>query len=134
MDNEEKDKKKILLVDDDEMQHMVVENMLKNEYEVLKAKSGYDALQYLYDSNCIPDLILLDILIPDMDGWEIFSRIKAISLLKNVPIAFFTSLQESEDEKRAYNMGAVDFIKKPYDGDDFLDRIRRILDNTEEQD
>jgi len=59
MDNEEKDKKKILLVDDDEMQHMVVENMLKNEYEVLKAKSGYDALQYLYDSYCVPDLILL---------------------------------------------------------------------------
>jgi len=124
------EKKKILFVDDDAIQHAIAENMLKDEYDVFKAKSGNEALQYLYSSEFAPDLILLDILMPDMDGWEVFNRIRGISLLKKVPIAFLTALTESSDEKRAFEIGADDFIKKPYEKEELLSRIKTILEKA----
>jgi len=120
-------KKKILLIDDDETQHQIAENMLNAEYEVIKVKSGKDALKYLYDGNFIPCLILLDILMPEMDGWEVFSRVKAVSLLKSVPIIFVTAVNASTEEKRAFDIGAADFIKKPYDKEDLLSRINKVI-------
>lgn len=122
------EKKKILFVDDDEIQHAIAENMLKDTYDVYKAKSGSEALQYLYSSEFAPNLILLDIMMPDMDGWEVFNRIRGISLLKKVPIAFLTALTETSDEKRAFEIGADDFIKKPYEKEELLNRIKAILD------
>jgi CheY-like chemotaxis protein len=64
---------------------------------------------------------------PDMDGWDIYKRIKAISGLHDTPIAFFTSSNDPKDIKHAHEMSAVDFIKKPYDKDDLLHRVGRIL-------
>jgi DNA-binding response OmpR family regulator len=64
---------------------------------------------------------------PDMDGWHTYSRIRAISGLYDTPIAFFTSSTDPKDIQHAKEMGAVDFIKKPYDKDDLLYRIGRIL-------
>jgi CheY-like chemotaxis protein len=123
----EEEKKKILLIDDDEIQHQITESMLNDEYEVFKAKSGNDALNYLYKGSFVPHLILLDILMPEMDGWEVFNRIKALSLLKNVPIVFVTSVNTTEEEKRAYEIGAADFITKPFTRDDLLERIKKIM-------
>ncbi|MDR2965197.1 MAG: response regulator [Treponema sp.] len=126
------EKKKILFVDDDAIQHAIAENMLKDDYEVFKAKSGSEALQYLYSNEFIPNLILLDIMMPDMDGWEVFNRIRGISLLKKVPIAFITALTESSDEKRAFEIGADDYIRKPYEKEDLLNRIKIVLDKASE--
>jgi CheY-like chemotaxis protein len=64
---------------------------------------------------------------PDMDGWNTYDRIKAISGLHDTPIAFFTASNDPKDIKNARNMGAVDYIKKPYDKDDLLRRVRKIL-------
>jgi putative two-component system response regulator len=121
-------KKKILLVDDDEVQHVIAENILKDQYEIFKAKSGNEALKYLCTNGFVPNLVLLDILMPEMDGWEDFNRIKAISLLKSVPVVFLTAVSETTEEKRAFDLGADDFITKPYDKDTLLDRIKKILD------
>jgi putative two-component system response regulator len=121
------EKKKILLIDDDEFQHQILENMLKVEYELFKAKSGDDALNYLYNGSFVPQLILLDILMPEMDGWEVFNRVRAISLLKNVPIIFVTSVDTTEEEKRANEIGAADFIKKPFTKSDLMERIEKVM-------
>ena len=121
------EKPKILLIDDDEIQHTIVTNMLGDEYQIIYAKSGYDALNNLYNSSFVPNIVLLDILMPEMDGWEVFNRIRAISLLKNVPIVFITSVEESTEEKRAFELGAADFIKKPYEKENLLDRIGKVL-------
>ena len=121
------EKKKILLVDDDEISLVTAEKMLKNEYEVSTAKSGKEALKYL-THNCIPHLLLLDILMPEMDGWETFRNIKGISLLKDVPIAFLTSVEEATEEKRAYQMGIDDYIKKPYTRKELLERVKKLLE------
>jgi DNA-binding response OmpR family regulator len=132
MDNELDEKKKILLVDDDGTQHVIVGNMLKDEYDIRGAKSGDEALRYLYSGDYTPNLVLLDILMPNMNGWEVFNRIKAISLLKNVPIAFFTSVNESSDEKKAFDIGADDYITKPYEKESLKNRIKVILEKAAE--
>jgi DNA-binding response OmpR family regulator len=123
----DKEKNRILLIDDDEIQHQIAENMLSDEYELFKVKSGYDALNYLYNGSFVPQLILLDILMPEMDGWEVFNRIKALSLLKNVPIIFVTSLNAIEEEKKASEIGAADFIIKPFTKNDLLERIKKAI-------
>ena len=123
----DKEKKKILLIDDDEIQHQIVENMLNDEYTIFKAKSGNEALKYLYNGSFVPCLILLDILMPEMDGWEIFNRIKALSLLRNVPIVFVTSINTTEGETKANEIGAAGFIRKPYTKDDLLERINKVI-------
>ncbi len=85
--------KKILLVDDNEVQLSISEVQLNKEYEVTTAKSGKEALDYLFHGY-VPDLIMLDILMPDMDGWETFGRLRAISKLHEVPILFMSSIND----------------------------------------
>jgi CheY-like chemotaxis protein len=72
----------------------------------------------------------MDILMPNMDGWETYNRIRAITLLQNTPIAFLTSLNGPIEEKRATDVGAVDYIMKPYSKEDILTRIGIILKNV----
>jgi CheY-like chemotaxis protein len=64
---------------------------------------------------------------PEMDGWDAYDRIKAIGTLHDTPIAFFTSSDDPKDKQRAREMGAVDFIKKPLERDDLLNRIEKII-------
>ena len=118
--------KKILLIDDDETQLILAKAILKSNYTITSVKSGREALEHLY-KGLTPDLILLDILMPNMDGWEVFNRIKAISNLHEVPIVFLTSMNMPADINRAHEMGAVDFITKPYDRADLVKRIKKAI-------
>jgi len=120
------EKQKVLIVDDDIIHLEMVEAVLQSEYKISTAKSGKEALGLFYQG-LVPQLVLLDLIMPDMDGWNIYKRIKAISGLHDTPIAFFTSLNDPKDIKHAHEMGAVDFIKKPYDKDDLLRRVGRII-------
>jgi CheY-like chemotaxis protein len=120
------EKQKVLIVDDDDIHLEMVKEVLKNNYEIITAKSGKEALGLFYQG-LVPELILLDLIMPEMDGWNAYSRIKAISGLHVTPIAFFTSSVDPQDVKRAHDMGAVDYIKKPFDKDDLLSRIGKIL-------
>jgi CheY-like chemotaxis protein len=120
------EKQKVLIVDDDSIHLEMVEAVLQSEYEISTAKSGKEALGLFYQG-LVPQLVLLDLIMPDMDGWDTYKRIKAISALHDTPIAFFTSSDDPKDKQHAYEMGAVDFIKKPYDKDDLLRRVGRIL-------
>ena len=124
------DKKTILLVDDDETHLLIAQSMLKHDYKTIIAKSGQEAID-LYANEVFPDLVLLDILMPNMDGWETYHRLKGLSLLKDIPIAFLTSENDISEEKKAYEIGAADYIMKPYDKTDLLKRIERILINTD---
>jgi len=120
-------KKKILLIDDDEIHLSIAEMFLKDEYEIYKATSGEGALKYLYRNEFIPDLIMLDVIMPNMDGWEVFNRIKAISLLRNVPIVFLTSADGEKEKKRAREIGAVDYITKPFNMTFLKSTIKEII-------
>jgi DNA-binding response OmpR family regulator len=100
--------------------------MLYKDYEVVTAKSGYDALS-LFHRGLIPHLVLLDIMMPNMDGWGTYQRIKALSNLHKVPVAFFTSSDDPEDKIRAEKEGAVDYIQKPVKKSELLERIAKLI-------
>ena len=120
------EKKKILIVDDDGIHLDMVESVLQNDYEIYKASSGKEAMGTFYQG-LVPELILLDLIMPGMDGWDTYNRIKAISGLHDIPIAFFTVSSDPKDIQHAHEIGAVDYIKKPYDNDDLRKRIAKII-------
>jgi CheY-like chemotaxis protein len=120
-------KKRILVVDDSEIDLDMAEFMLQDKYTILRTQSGKEALDYLLHSNKV-DLILLDLIMPEMDGWETFSRIKDLGLIINVPIAFLTSVHGTDEQNHAKEIGAADFIFKPYTRKDLLKRIKFIIE------
>jgi methyl-accepting chemotaxis protein/CheY-like chemotaxis protein len=120
------EKQKILVVDDDSIQLDIVKAILSQEYDVSTVGSGKEALGLFYQG-LVPQLILLDIVMPGMGGWDTYERIRAISGLHNTPIAFFTASDDPEDKQKAGKMGAVDYIKKPVNKTELLDRIGTIL-------
>jgi DNA-binding response OmpR family regulator len=131
MNNGTIEKKKILLVDDDDIQLTIAEISLKDEYEIYKARSGNEALKLLYNKEFTPSLIVLDIIMPNMDGWEVFNRIRTISFLKNVPIVFLTSIEGETEKRHAYEIGITDYITKPFNDDDLRKRIKEIIRRKE---
>ena len=121
--------KKILFVDDDKIHLAIIENILENEFEIITANSGKEALNK-FIKGLTPHLIFLDLLMPNMDGWETYNRLKAISLLKNIPIAFFTSVQETNEKAYAFRIGAVDYIRKPFEKEVLKNKIEMILEKS----
>ena len=120
------EKPKILMVDDDSIHLEMVKTVLQDEYDISTAESGKEALGLFYQG-LVPQLILLDLIMPGMDGWHTYNRIKAISNLHDTPIAFFTSSNDPKDIKHAHEIGAVDFIKKPFNRDELLNRAGKII-------
>jgi len=118
--------RKLLIVDDSDVQLLIAVNILRGKYDTTTAKSGKDALKIL-QKGFMPDLILLDILMPDMDGWETFTRIRDIKTLNNVPIAFLTSLDGEKEKQYASRIGAADMITKPYEGKALIQRIENLI-------
>jgi len=131
MYNDKKPRKNILLVDDDEIHLEITEFALKDEYAVFLVKSGEEAFEFLEKSHIVPDLIILDILMPTMDGWVTFDKIQDISSLKCTPIMFYSTLDEASAKEKAYELGAFDYITKPCDQDVLLERIKKTLEKAE---
>ena len=117
--------KKILVIDDSPINLKLVTRALESTYEVITKESGKEALAYL--SECRVDLVLLDIIMPEMDGFEVYVQIRKSYLNHNVPVAFLTADEETEIEIKGLKMGAVDFIRKPFVPQIMLHRINRIL-------
>ena len=124
-------RKIILLVDDDEIHLAITESELKDEYEVVMVKSGEEALEFLGKNHIVPDLVLLDILMPTMDGWETFDKINDIATLKLTPIMFYTSLDEANAKEKAYELGAFDYITKPCEQSVLQTKIKTTIQKAE---
>ena len=119
-------KKTILLVDDEEFFRTATTAMLKDEYHVITANSGAEALELL-NQGVIPNAILLDLVMPDMDGWATFEKAKDICSQNQVPIAFFTSSFEIEIIKKAFNVGVNEYISKPVNKEELIKVIKKML-------
>jgi CheY-like chemotaxis protein len=133
MTKDNNSRKSILLIDDDETHLSFTEGSLKDEYEIFMVKSGEEALEFLGKGQIIPDLILLDILMPVMDGWTVFDKINDIAALKFTPIMFYTSLDEESAKEKAYELGAFDYITKPCGRSVLLNKIKDTLQKAELQ-
>jgi CheY-like chemotaxis protein/gas vesicle protein len=118
--------KKILLVDDDETHLVTTKSILESQYDVTTVISGKEAIMLFY-RGYVPNIILLDLIMPGIDGWDAYERIKAISNLHDVPIAFFTGSDDPENRIRASKMGAVDYIQKPVKKNELLERLKKII-------
>ena len=116
----------ILIVDDTPENLRVTSSLLEDHYRVKVANNGEKALR-IVRSNDPPDLILLDIMMPGLDGYEVCRQLQADTITKHIPIIFVTSLVESEDEKHGLDIGAVDYIYKPINPSITLARIKTHL-------
>lgn len=124
-----KQKKHILMVDDVATNLKCAGEVLKSNYEISKAKSGQEALKALPEIK--PDMIILDINMPEMDGFETMVKIKEISGYKEIPVIFLTADAEEESRLRGFKLGAVDFIRKPFDPMFLISRIERAFELEE---
>lgn len=116
----------ILAVDDMTTTLLLIHDLLKDTYEVKIAKSGTKALEILESPNDI-DLILLDIEMPDINGYDVCKRIKNNETIKNIPIIFITGRTSQEDEEYGLNLGAIDYITKPFNKAIVKLRIKNYL-------
>lgn len=116
----------ILVVDDMTTTLLLLHDLLKDTYEVKIAKSGTKALEILESPNDI-DLILLDIEMPDINGYDVLRKIKNNDTIKNIPIIFITGKTSQEDEEYGLNLGAIDYITKPFNKAIVKLRIKNYL-------
>lgn len=122
--------KKIMVVDDEPDQIDTVKHVLENsniEYEIISADSGFKCLQLL-KNNQIPDLILLDIMMPEMTGWEVFNRLKENSSWRNIPIIFLTA-RTDRVAKKAGTFLADNYIEKPFNSKYLMEKIDEVIKN-----
>jgi len=107
-----KTKKSVLVVDDESSNIMALTHILGSEYTIYAAKNGQNALAAA--EKHLPDLVLLDILMPDMDGYAVMAALKNIERTKKIPVIFVTGLNNAGDEERGLALGAADYIIKPF--------------------
>lgn len=103
--------KKILIVDDEPNNLQLLRQILKNDYQLIFASNGEKALQAT--NKHLPNLILLDIMMPDMSGYEVCIKLKESINTKDIPVIFVTAMNDIEDEVHGFDVGAVDYIQKP---------------------
>lgn len=102
----------LLIVDDETDNLRVLSDILKDDYNVLIAKNGFQALKIAQKQK--PDLIMLDVIMPQMSGFQVIKELKAHPLTKDTPVIFTTGLDSNEDETKGLNLGAVDYVPKPF--------------------
>jgi CheY-like chemotaxis protein len=123
--------KKIMVVDDEPDQVYAIKKSLEKageKYKIIPANSGEQCLEFL-EKNQIPDLILLDIMMPEMSGWAVFDKLKDNATWEKIPIIFLTA----RTDEIAVNAGGFlgnDFIEKPFDTKDLMSRIDKVLKDT----
>ena len=118
--------RKTLIVDDEKLILISTRIVLESVgYEIVTAASGEEALITARDSK--PGLILLDIMMPGIDGWETLSRLKEDPELKEIPVIIFTAREHSRGRQLAREMGAVDYFQKPFEPDELIDIVEEYL-------
>ncbi len=118
--------KKVLLVDDESNILLAVTMCLEGEgYEVITAVDGVEAVGLAFDSE--PDIVLLDVRIPKLNGFLVCKALKEDARTKEIPIIFLSARAEEEDIRKGLSLGAVDYLVKPIEPDDLIDRVKNYL-------
>jgi diguanylate cyclase (GGDEF)-like protein len=115
-------KNSVLIVDDEKSNIIALTHILSSEYTIYFAKNGMDAIELA--ERFLPDVILLDILMPEMDGYEVISRLKKGTKTNEIPVIFITGLTGVEEEDKGLSSGAADYISKPFSSEIVKLRVR----------
>jgi two-component system, OmpR family, response regulator RpaA len=119
----------ILVIEDDEIVSRTIErSLMTSDFRILKANSGVEGLKSAHRS--IPDLVILDVIMPGMDGYAVCREMRADSVLSAVPILFLTAKIKDEDKIAGFQAGADDYLSKPFNVDELVLRVRAILRRT----
>jgi len=124
------DQKSILIVDDVETNIENLMTLLEDQYDLLAATDGYEALEILEEEKI--DLILLDIMMPGIDGFEVAKKIKQNDQINNIPIIFITAKTDENSIEKAYEVGGVDYVTKPFRSKEVLSRVANHLTLSEQ--
>jgi len=119
-------KKKVLVVDDDEPLLIMTRKFLEGDYDVTTVSSGKAALD-LFFKGYVPNLVLLDLTMPEMGGWDTFIRIRDINKLHETPVAIYTASEDPEDMAKARELGAVEYINKPVNKTVLIERVAKLV-------
>jgi methyl-accepting chemotaxis protein len=120
------EKKKIIVVDDEQTVLTLAKAILETIYDVTTVTSGQEALN-LFFQGYTPNLVLLDLNMPEMGGWDTYIRIRDITKLHKVPIAIHSTSEDPQDKAKAQEMGAVAFIQKPAKKDEMLEKVAKLI-------
>ncbi len=124
--------KKVLVVDDQKDNVFVLEDRLKREgYEVLKAYDGQTCIRIAEDAS--PDIILLDVMMPGMSGFDVCKTISSSKKTSGIPIILVTALTEAEDLKEGFQAGAFDYVKKPFNRVELIARVKAAIRFSDSQ-
>jgi len=115
----------ILIVDDIEINRIILQEILQDDYRIIEAASGEEAFKILFEDKIIPTAVLLDIIMPDIDGFQVLDHIKRHEKTKNIPVLFITAADSDETESRGLKSGAADYVTKPFNHD----VVRARVDN-----
>ena len=124
-------RKTVLIVDDEPLSVNILCHHLENDYTVILANGGREALELI--SNITPDIILLDLMMPEIDGYEVYNTIRTNRALDGIPVLLITSLADVECESMGLEMGAEDYIHKPFVVDLVRLRIKNHLASSQER-
>ncbi|MCB0756348.1 MAG: response regulator, partial [Flavobacteriales bacterium] len=126
------DKHTILVVDDSVENLQLLSALLRDDYKIKVAKNGKKAIELVQKDPAI-DLVLMDVMMPEMDGYTACQILKSDEVTAQVPIIFLTALNEASDETKGFDIGGADFISKPFNAQVVKARIRTHLDLQEER-
>ena len=119
-------KKKILVIDDELSIRLLLENFLKKEYEVFTKNDGLEALKWMEEGN-IPDLVVADIQMPNLDGYDFIKNVRASGYFKDIPLIMLSGIESSSEKVKCLKLGANDYIVKPFNPEELSVRIELLL-------
>ena len=117
--------KSILIVDDDMISISALKNIIGGAYTLYAVKNGKEAVEKA--KKLSPDLILLDVCMPTMDGYETIHQLKNSEITKDIPVIFVSSYSEGDDIKNGFSNGAIDYITKPFSHDCVINKIKEAM-------
>lgn len=123
-------KKKILAIDDEKSIRFIIENTFNKDFEVVTMSNGMDALFYMQSGN-IPDVIICDLEMPVLNGIEFVKRLRESGFFEEIPLIMLSGKEESAEKIRCFEMGADDYVLKPFNPRELLARIQRRLVSKE---
>lgn len=124
----------VMCVDDEIINRHLLRRLLDSDYDIIEAQSGNEAIQKLKENTNLPDIILLDVMMPGIDGYGTCSRIKSNPLTSHIPVIFITTHGEIEEQIKGFKLGAADYILKPFSPPIVEARIRTHLELKKQRD
>ena len=119
-------KKHILIIEDNQYVRTLLDHFLKSMYEVTLKSDGKEALEWLEEGNTT-NLIISDIMMPNMDGFELLSQVKSSAYYKDIPVIMLSGLEKSQERIKCFELGVADYIIKPFNPEELQVRVSRLM-------